>query len=54
MEKPIRATVKPAEVPPSPERLGEIAEQLLQILAEERAKKRLHEGANNGTRHDAA
>ena len=42
--KPVRikATVR-AEVPPSPERLGEIAEQLLQILAEERAKKRLRE-----------
>jgi hypothetical protein len=52
--KPIKATVRPAENPPSRERLGEIAEQLLRLLAEERAEKKRREVKPDGPHSDAA
>lgn len=54
MENPIKVTLKPSSSPPSKERLGEVAERLLQILAEEEARERLREGKTNGGRNHAA
>ena len=51
----VESTVKAAAHPPTRERLGEIAEELLQILAEERARKKPRgEKSKHGTRDDAA
>jgi hypothetical protein len=52
MEKEIKVTIKPAERPPSRERLGEIAEKLLAILARARARKA--EVKRNGAHSSAA
>jgi hypothetical protein len=51
--KPIKVTVRPAEKPPSREELGEIAENLLRILARARARKKLREAKPDGTHYAA-
>jgi hypothetical protein len=48
-EQPIKVTMRPAENPLPKERLGEIAERLLQILAEEEASEKLREGKADET-----
>jgi hypothetical protein len=55
-KKPIiRVTVRPAENPPSKERLGEIAERLLELLAEEDARRfrKLREAKHDDAGHAA-
>jgi hypothetical protein len=44
VKKPVKVTVKLSQHPVSRERLGEIAEKLLEILARERARKRADKG----------
>lgn len=51
-KKPIQVKVRPAEGP-RPD-LGEIAERLLELLAEERAEKKRREVKPDGTHSDAA